>query len=281
MLPGGFIMPYATANGLKLFYEIHGDGPPLIFIMGTANDHTLWENQVAAHRQHFRCVVFDNRSVGRSDTTPAGYSIPDLAADTFGLMDALGIDAAHVSGFSMGGSIGIAMAFAEPERVLSLSLHSTSGRLYPCITHRYRVLIPVTKGGDPDLWAEATVITAFRDSYINDNPEAIEREVARRREQRARMTNEQVEGVVGHYVAFSNYDPWDRLGEIRVPTLITVGTADAVTPPEYAEDLHRRIKNSVLCKFEKAPHRTLSYAADALNKASLDFLLQRSGVSSE
>lgn len=270
-------MPYAVANRVRLYYEVHGEGEPLVLIMGTGNDHSVWASQVAAHSPHFRCVVFDNRGVGRSDVPPPGYSMADLAADTLGLMDCLHIEAAHISGFSMGGSIGIAMAIAAPNRILSLSLHSTSGRLYPSITHRYRVLIPVTRSGDADLWAETTVITAFRDTYINANPEAVEREVVRRRELRARMTPEQVEGLIGHYVAFSTYDPWDRLGEIQSPTLISVGTDDAVTPPDYARDLHNRIRGSVLHEIENAPHRTVTFAANELNRISLEFLLEQTG----
>lgn len=269
-------MPYASANGVRLYYEIHGEGPPLLFIAGTGNDHSVWASQLAAHCPHFRCIVFDNRGVGCSDTTPPGYSIPDLANDATALLDILGIETAHLAGFSMGGAIAIAMSLASPRRVLSLSLHSTSGRLYPSVTHRYRVLIPITIDGDPDLWAEATVITAFRESYINANAQAIEHEVARRRELRARMTASEVEGLVGHYMAFSKYDPWDHLEAIEAPTLITVGTDDAVTPPAYAHDLRARIKGSVLFEIENAPHRTITFAAAELNTISLQFLLKQS-----
>lgn len=265
-------MPHVVANGVRLYYEIRGEGPPLVLIGGTGNDHRLWEKQVTAFHSRFRCISFDNRGSGSSEITPSGYSISDLAADALGLMDAVGVDAAHVAGFSMGGSIAMAMAMASPSRVLTLALHSTSGRLYPSIKHRYRVLIPVTRGGDPSLWAEATVITAFRDSYINAHPEAIEAEVGRRRKLRAEMTADQVEGLLGHYIAFSTFDPWDRLAEIRVPTLVTVGTGDAVTPPEYAMDVHRRISGSEIRLFKDAPHRTPTFAAEELNEASLAFL---------
>ncbi len=268
-------MPHVKSNGLKLYYQDLGSGPPLILLMGTGLDHTFWEKQLSVYGPHFRCLALDNRGVGGSDVTPPGYSIEDLAADTFGVMDALGIEAAHVSGFSMGGSIGLAMALAAPRRVVSLSLHSTCGRVYPFIKHRYRVLIAVTQLGDPDLWAEATVITAFRDAYINAHDEIIEREVARRRERRRRMTPEEVQGLIGHYLAFSTYDPWPHLGEIKAPTLITVGSGDAVTPAEYSVDLRSRIKNSRLHIIEDAPHRALTFAAEEFNKISLQFLLEQ------
>ena len=267
-------MPHVTANGIRLYYEETGGGPALLLLMGHGLDHTFWEKQVPLYSKHFRCVAIDNRGIGQSDVPPAGYTVDDMAADTLGLMDALGIDAAHVSGFSMGGSMAMAMALAAPRRVLSLGLHSTCGRVYPYMKHRYRVLIAVTRLGDPDLWAEATVITAFRDSYINAHDDVVEREVARRRAQRATMTARDVEGLVGHYLAFSTYDPWDRLPALRVPTHITVGSGDAVTPLEYSRDLHDRIAGSRLHVIEGAPHRALTFAADEFNRVSLEFLLE-------
>src|SRR5436309_1049943 len=156
-------MPFVNANGLRLFYQDTGSGPPLLLLMGPGLDHGFWAKQIPVYGEHFRCLALDNRGIGRSQVPPAGYSVEDMATDTLQVMDALGLEAAHVSGFSMGGSIALAMALRAPARVLTLSLHSTCGRQYPFIKHRYRVLVAVTRAGDPDLWAEATVITAFSD----------------------------------------------------------------------------------------------------------------------
>jgi 3-oxoadipate enol-lactonase len=121
------------------------------------------------------------------------------------------------------------------------------------------------------------VLTAFRDAYINAHDEVVEAEAARRRELRARMTTEQVDGLIGQYLAFSTYDPWTRLGEIRTPTLVTVGADDAVTPVEYARDLHARIAGSTLHVIPDAPHRALTFAAEAFNRVSLEFLRKHRG----
>jgi pimeloyl-ACP methyl ester carboxylesterase len=265
-------MPIAIVNGRKFYYEQQGIGPDLVLIMGHGLTGKFWEDQVPVYSKHFRCLTFDNRGVGQTDVTPRGFTIEDMAGDTFGLLDALDIRRAHVSGISMGGSIAIAMALKAPERLSSLSLHSTMGRQYPHIKLRYDILIRVTELGDPDLWANATAFTAFAMAYVNDHPDVMKREIARRREQRRNMSAQEVEGIIGQYVAFSTYDPFDRLRSIQLPTQITVGSEDNVTPPRYSEDLQAQIPQSELVIFPGAPHRTLTFARDEFNRVTSEFL---------
>jgi pimeloyl-ACP methyl ester carboxylesterase len=215
--------------------------------------------------------------VGKTDVTPRGFTIDDMADDTFGLLDALGIRQTHVAGISMGGSIAIAMALKHPDRLHTLSLHSTMGRPYPHIKLRYDILIRVTELNEPELWANTTAFTAFAMNYVNDHPEVMEQEIARRRAQRQKMSPQEVEGIVGQYIAFSTYNPFPRLSSIHLPTQITVGSEDNVTPPRYSEDLHAQIPGSELVVCPGAPHRTLKFARDEFNRITLKFLLQRAG----
>jgi pimeloyl-ACP methyl ester carboxylesterase len=139
----------AKANGIELAYQEAGDpnGEPLILIMGLATQMIAWQEgfcELLAERG-FRVVRFDNRDVGHSTIldeagipsrfdmiagrrSTARYRLGDMADDTFGLMDALGIDSANVVGASMGGMIAQTMAIRRPERVRSLvSMMSTTG----------------------------------------------------------------------------------------------------------------------------------------------------------
>jgi len=115
-----------------------------------------------------------------------------------------------------------------------------------------------------------TQFAAFVERYM-------EQEIARRRAQRQKMSPQEVEGIVGQYVAFSTYNPFPRLSSIHLPTQITVGSEDNVTPPRYSEDLHAQIPGSELVVFPGAPHRTLKFARDEFNRITLKFLLQRAG----
>ena len=92
------------ANGQELYYEVHGEGQPLILVMGLGYDSTLWTlAQVPALSPKFQVVIFDNRDAGRSSQATSAYTIADMADDTAALMDALDINKAHVCGLSMGG----------------------------------------------------------------------------------------------------------------------------------------------------------------------------------
>jgi pimeloyl-ACP methyl ester carboxylesterase len=141
-------MPRAQSNGLELEYETFGDAdaPPLLLIMGLGAQMTMWDdsfcNQLAD--QGFHVIRFDNRDVGLStrtegpdpdlmavmggDTSSATYQVSDMADDAAGLLDALGIPAAHIVGASMGGMIAQAFAIQHPAKTLSLcSIMSTTG----------------------------------------------------------------------------------------------------------------------------------------------------------
>ena len=112
-------------NGQELYYEIHGEGAPLVLIMGIGYDASLWGlYQVPALSKEFQVIVFDNRDVGRSSKANGPYTIADMADDVAGLMDGLQIKRAHMLGISMGGMIALEFALRHPERVDKLILPS-------------------------------------------------------------------------------------------------------------------------------------------------------------
>lgn len=114
------------SNGQKLYYEVHGEGVPLILIMGIGYDATLWGlHQIPAFSQEFQVIAFDNRDVGRSSKATGPYTIADMADDVAGLLDGLEVDRAHVLGISMGGMIAQEFALRHPKRLDKLILTGT------------------------------------------------------------------------------------------------------------------------------------------------------------
>ena len=95
-------MPFARSSDANIYYEAHGDAdrPTVLFIRGTGADGTRWMPQVEAYTPYARCVIFDGRGVGRSDTTPPPYTVEQMADDTTAVMDHIGLESAHVSGSS-------------------------------------------------------------------------------------------------------------------------------------------------------------------------------------
>jgi pimeloyl-ACP methyl ester carboxylesterase len=121
-------MPRATANGIELEYQVFGaeQDPPLLLIAGLGAQMLSWDEGFCRllAAQRFRVIRFDNRDVGLStwmDEGAAEFSLDDMAADAAGLLDALGLPAAHVVGASMGGFIAQLVALNHPEKVLSLT----------------------------------------------------------------------------------------------------------------------------------------------------------------
>src|SRR5829696_2859275 len=110
-------------NGQDLFYEIHGDGPPLVLVMGIGYDSSLWTlQQVPVLSTRFRVVLLDNRDAGRSSRADHQYTIADMADDVAGLLDALDIRRTHLLGLSMGSMIGMEFALRHADRLDRLVL---------------------------------------------------------------------------------------------------------------------------------------------------------------
>ena len=109
-------------DGCRLHFKTCGSGPPLIFIQGTGVHGDGWLPQVNELRENYRCITFDNRGMGQSQWTGKNLTVSQIAADTLAIMDACGIDSAHLVGHSLGGLVAQQIALANRDRVRSLAL---------------------------------------------------------------------------------------------------------------------------------------------------------------
>jgi 3-oxoadipate enol-lactonase len=266
------MMPFIEANGIETYYEIAGDGTPLLLIAGNGMDHTTFREQLPSFSRHFRCITYDMRGVGRSGVPDGGYTTREMADDALALLAGLDIDAAHVAGYSLGGAIAQEMAIKAPGHVRTLSLYSSYSHVEPFLRRRYELLIKIVLEGTPELWAAFTAFTAFGEKYINAHDDEIEEEVARRIARRRGPDPPSEKGLLGHYGAILSHNALSRLAAISCPTWIAVGSADPVTPPAYSRLMNERIAGSRLRIFNDAPHRLLNFTAGFTAEA-LAFLL--------
>lgn len=263
-------MPRLTANGIGIYYEEHGAGEPLLLISGTFNDHTLWNLQVADFSKYYRCLVFDNRGLGNTDRGAATpYSVRLLAEDAVALLQALGVDKAHVGGLSLGSVVAQEMAINNPELVYTLCLHATwdSAAAHPHLRRHFEIGRRLLEIGDLPLIVAHSTMIVFPPHIVNEREEEIK--------QRERLRLESpppLDTVIQQYSADLAHDATDRFHLIKCPTLITVGAEDHVTLPEYARAVHQRIRGSEMVVLEGAGHLTNLQVPQEFNRRMLEFL---------
>lgn len=122
-------MPTAAIDGVDLYYEVEGEGPPLVLVNGLGANLVYWAPVVSRLKARHTVVTYDHRGAGRSDTPPGPYSIARLTDDLIGLLDALAISRAIIVGHSMGGYVAMQTAAHHPARVDRLVLYSTAAEM--------------------------------------------------------------------------------------------------------------------------------------------------------
>jgi pimeloyl-ACP methyl ester carboxylesterase len=244
-------MPFLSVDGLRMYYRLVGQGPPLVLVMGLSGDLTWWGPLVHELEKTFQILLFDNRGAGRTDKPEEKYTIPMFAYDTVRLMDGLGISRAHVFGISLGGMIAQEIALSCPDRVDRLVLGCTHTGGEGFVAPDLEDLEPLTlkRGGPLEEVARQNIEILFGSKYRREHPEVIEAMIQRY------LTNPPPrKPFMQQFFAALAHNGYDRLPRIHAPTLIVTGDADRLIPPENAEVLRARIPGSRLVRLRGAGH---------------------------
>lgn len=167
-------MPKINVGGVQLYYEIHGDGDPLVLVPGFRTGPWLWFKQVETFARKFRTIVFDPRGIGESDKPEASMTIKTMADDLAGLLSALAIDRAHLLGASFGGFVAQEFAIAHPQMIRGLVLCCTSfgglGHLLPSMSTLQAMA--VIEGTEER--TRRNFLMAFSPKFIDERPAELE-----------------------------------------------------------------------------------------------------------
>ncbi len=264
-------MPDITANGINIHYEERGSGEPLILIMGLGADGSLWEHHVAAYSKHFRCIMPDNRGAGRSGKPKGPYTTRQMAEDTIGLMDALGISMAHLSGISMGGAVVQELAISYPSRVKSATVISSWPRCDAYTKRVFEMLESLVATSDPVAFNRLLQLWIFTPDY---HARSMDDLLAREESGKHNPWPMPVEAFRAQSQACIHHDTLDRLGLIQAPFLITAGDQDIFTPMHYAETMAELIPGARLTVIQGGGHAHHWEKLDEFNNATLSFLLE-------
>jgi pimeloyl-ACP methyl ester carboxylesterase len=248
-------MPKMKINDIELYYEVHGEGTPLVLISGLGYPMWQWHLMMPYLEKHFQVITFDNRGVGQSDKPAGPYTASMLAKDTVELLDALNIDKATVMGHSMGGFIAQAMALEYPERVSKLILASTNfggPRHIPVTPEAMAVLSDVKS--DPLTRLRNGIVVSTAPGFAERQPELIQKWLDWRVANPLDMADYQAQMGIGvallaEAAAFEN-----KLPNVSAPTLILFGAHDKVVPPANADLLAKQIQGSQIRILPDAGH---------------------------
>ena len=255
-------MPRTEINGVELFYDEIGSGPPLIMHHGYTSSHDAWMNLIAPRlAENYRCIVMDARGAGDSAHPEGGYTMEQYVLDVVGVADFLGLDRFTYIGHSMGGGIGMQLGLEHADRLEKLVLVASipSGGI----------------GADDAAHAEQR--------SVRNQPDAFDRMLPLRKLSRVRdVSDELTEGSLrralsvseGHWedswTAMSDFNVTDRLDALTTPTLIVAGTADGLAKANLEDYL--RFPNATLHVFSRVGHGVVTDVPEEFSAVLADFL---------
>lgn len=242
-------MPHAKVNGINIYYEVHGEGYPVVLIGGLGSQSQSWDTQVPIYSKSYKVIVFDNRGAGRSDKPEPPYSTQVMADDTAALMDELSIERAHIVGKSMGGMIAQWLAINHPEKVSKLVMGCSAGSRDEVGNGILKIGREIaSKVGLWAVWFMALHLGYSRD-YIEENIDRL-----KMASQTVGESPEALQGYIGQSMACEGHNTIEHLHKINAPAFVMMGDSDLITSPERTRELADLIPDGELCVFSDVGH---------------------------
>ncbi|MBF0239129.1 MAG: alpha/beta hydrolase [SAR324 cluster bacterium] len=257
-------MPKVNVNNIEMYYETHGTGFPLIMLMGWTGNIDQWPPElIESLEKHFQVIMVDNRGAGRSTSTDEPFTVEMFADDTQAFMNALGIEQAHILGISLGGMIAQEMALRYPDKVRGLVLGCTfcgprRGKFFSPYAIEWVLKFLVT----PKMTVNETLLYM---NFSRDTRDSAVRYSIKAGFKAPITTQNQKK----QFMALIRYNSWERLPQIKKPTLVMTGTKDAIVSAENSKILADRIPGATLIRYKKMSH---DFYADAPDKVSHDII---------
>jgi 3-oxoadipate enol-lactonase len=265
-------MPRIHTGELTMYYELQGraGGQPLVFIGGLGNTHQIWANQVQEFSRYNLTLAFDNRDAGLTDQSPRPhYTIEDMARDTVDLMSAVGIDKAHIVGYSMGGAIAQEIALGWHDKVATLTLIATFSKIENWGIQIFQKLGPLDQTGvEQELFR---LISPFAFNWRTFQKTGFVDGL--RNVLAGRPDYQPSPGFARQLNAVVDHDTLNRLPQIKVPTLVVAGEKDITAPASSLLRISELIPGAKFHLVKGGTHQIPRESGDELNQALSFFLL--------
>jgi 3-oxoadipate enol-lactonase len=261
-------MPFTENQGAKIYWDEQGSGDPLLLIMGLSYPSYMWHRTRPFVAQNFRTIAFDNRGVGQSDVPEGVYPIAQMASDAASVLDAANVSSAHVFGVSMGGMIAQEFTLQYPQRVRSLILGCTNAGGSHLVRAAAEVLQLLTRQGMSPEESKEAMIPFIYDAATPR--QRIDEDMA------IRMNwYPTPQGYLGQLQGILAWEAYNRIAQIKAPTLIIHGETDQLIPVANAHLIAKRIPHTQLLLIPHASHIFETDQPGVANGAIMEFLSAR------
>ncbi|MGH6990309.1 MAG: alpha/beta fold hydrolase [Stellaceae bacterium] len=265
-------MPRISIGDCQLHYERHGGGFPLVFASGLGGSADFWREEVPLFARAFDVITYDQRGVGDSDAARMTHTIEGNAADTIALMDALGIDKAHVIGHSTGSAVAQVLAIEHPERLASLVLAAGWARQDPFLRRVYTLRRKLLTELGPGAYVEAATIMLYPPEWVARNNERL------RQMESQLLAGFKSDIVLSRIDALLAFDRSADLARIKTPVLVVAAEDDFVLPSYLSEELARLIPGAEAKFFPRGGHCFMQINPREFGQAVMPFLHQHTPV---
>jgi len=260
-------MPFIERQGIRIYFDVRGEGPAVVLGHSFLCSGEMWRNQLEPLARRYRVINIDFRGHGQSGAVREPFTLYDLVDDFDAVLDHLEIERAVWAGLSIGGMVALRAALAARDRVSALILVDThAGSERPYRKLKYRALGLGVKFAGPRPFLPSIVSMMFGATTRKTNPALV-------REWSARFASVHVPSMLHGLDALIRRDSLvDRLGEIRVPSLVVVGEEDISLPPAYSSQIAEAVAGSSLIAIPKSGHLSALEQPEAVTAAMLGFL---------
>jgi pimeloyl-ACP methyl ester carboxylesterase len=276
---------FGDINGIRMCYQIHGDGYPVVLIHGFGSKKESFMAQIPVLSQEFKLISFDNRGSGKSERPDVPYTMEMFVDDIVGLLDYLEIKKVHLIGLSLGGMIGLNFVLKNPNRVNKLVLINTLAQLpddfdpETYVNSKIKTLELAKKDLELSFWQSTHFgfYPKFR-RKMKANPKekfyglwSVEDLLSYYKTDRP--TAQDVRNVAS---SFRTHKAYEKLQEIKHQVLLLTASHDRLVPKEKMLEIHKKMPNSTYQIIEKAGHESPKEKAPEVNKAIIKFLGSKS-----
>jgi len=263
-------MPNVIANGIQIYYEWHGpeDADVLVLSNGVLMSTASWAFQTPVLSRHYRLLLYDCRGMWQSEHPPGPYSMALHADDLAALLDALGVERAHVAGASYGAEVSMVFALRYPERTRSLIVATAVSHIDPLLAALGDSWISAARAKDTERFFQAVYPLTFSEAWIAANRPLLD-------EARRRYQTLDFDALLELLLCFSRLDITADLHRITAPTLVLAAELDILKPRCYSEIIVREIRDVEFVIIPNAGHAAMWEKAGIFNSLLLGFLAKQ------